>query len=165
MQFNNFCIQTSNCMQRDFICSSIANFFNESIILKIHRWRIELCDNENFECGENDRNRGRGRTHPNNLNFLFSIRLQCYWIYSHFLIEYKSFERINNIENLSMTHWVIIMIKNLGATKAKTRDFNANLIEIFFFRKRIFLLIESLTKQLRTLSNSQNSNFRYFTIK
>ena len=96
-------------MHRDFICSSIIDLLNDSIISKIRRWRIELWRGEEPGCGESGR--GRGRAHlnssANNLNSLFSIRLQYYWIYIYFLIGYRPFERINNIENSSITHWVM----------------------------------------------------------
>ena len=162
MQFNNFNTQALKYINRDFICSSIIDLLNESIISKIRRWRIELCDNENLSAAKTSKDR---KHLTNNLNFSLSLDLQYYWIYTHFLIEYKLFERINNIENSSITHWVIIMVENLNTAKTKIQNFDASLIEIFLFEKRIFLLIESLTKQLRTLPNSQNSNSRYFTIK
>ena len=65
-----------------------------------------------------------------------------------------------------------ILIKNLSATKTKTQNFNANLIETFLFENSNLLLIENLIKQRKTfreiyqaLKTLTFSNFQYFTIK
>ena len=44
LQLNNFCIQSSKHVNKDFICNFIINLHINSIISKIRRWRIELCD-------------------------------------------------------------------------------------------------------------------------
>ena len=41
-------------MHKSFICSSIINLLNNSKISKIRRWRIELYNNKNFECDEDE---------------------------------------------------------------------------------------------------------------
>ena len=108
MQFNNFSTQSPKCMHRGSICSPIVVLLNDSIISKIRRWRIELWGGENPGCGEGG---GRGSAYlnssANNLNSSCSIRFQYYWVYTYFLIEYRPFEEIKNIENPSMAHWVI----------------------------------------------------------
>ena len=40
-------------MNKNFICSSIKNFLNESIITKIRQWHIELCNNKKLEYDKN----------------------------------------------------------------------------------------------------------------
>ena len=66
-------------MHKDSICSSIINLFNNSIISKIRRWRIELYGGEKSECGEGrNRNSTYLNNSTNNLNSSYSKRFQYY---------------------------------------------------------------------------------------
>ena len=166
MQLNNFSTQSPKCIHRGSICSSIIDLLNNSIISKIRRWRIELCGGENPECGEGgDRDRAHLNSSANNLNSLFPIRLQYYWIYTYFLIRYRPFQRFNNIENPSMTHWVM-----WWKTWMRRRPYL--LILGYRIGNSNLLLVEGLTKQRKTfrglcqaLKTLAFSNSQYFTTK
>ena len=99
----------------------------------------------------------------NNLNSPFPIRLQYYWLYTHFLIGYKPLEQINNIENLSMTYWVMWWWKTWIRRRFSPVDFIDFTLSVYSILphweqkvKEVFLLVKAVTKQLWTLPKPKN---------
>ena len=107
------------------------------------------------------RRRPRPRPRPstphssaNNLNSSFPIRLQYYWIDTHFLIGHRPFERINNIENPFVAHWVMWWWKFWLRRRPRSRSKTPYFIELgvgktstynnFMSTHRIWLIFAAL---------------------